>query len=79
MQFALDPKAIKDTLVDGHHNQRSSDLDRRHLLKLGFAAMVAASLPGRQLQAQSAPESCAPPIPANHGLSNGGALGIGGP
>ena len=73
MQFTLDPKSTKETLVDLHHNQRSSHLDRRHLLKLGVASVVAASLPGLQLKAQSAPESCAPPIPANHGLSNGGS------
>ena len=46
MQFTLDPKPTKDTQVDQHHNQRSSDLDRRHLLKLGIASVVATSLPG---------------------------------
>jgi hypothetical protein len=73
MQFTLDPKPTKDTQVDQHHNQRSSDLDRRYLLKLGVASVVAASLPGLQLKAQSPAETCAPPIPANHGLSNGGS------
>ena len=74
MEFTLDPKPTELMLTDRHHNQRSSDpgLNRRHLLKLGVASVVAASLPGRQVQAQSAPESCAPPIPKNHGLSNGG-------
>jgi len=69
MQFTLDPKLAKDMLVSQHHNQRGSNLDRRHLLKLGVASVVAASLPGLRLKAQS----CAPPIPANHGLSNGGS------
>ena len=75
MQVTLDPNPTESVPVDRHHNQRNVDmeLNRRHLLKLGVVTMVAASLPGRQLQAQSAPESCAPPIPANHGLSNGGS------
>jgi len=73
MQFISDPKSANDTLVDPHYNQRSSDLDRRHLLKLGVASVIAASLPGCQLLAQSAAQSCAPPIPANQGLSNGGS------
>jgi hypothetical protein len=75
MQFTLDPKSTENTLVDRHHNQRSSDmeLNRRRLLKLGIATVVAASLPGRQLQAQSTPETCAPPIPQNHAASNGGS------
>jgi hypothetical protein len=73
MQFTLAFKPTRQKSVDPHHDQRSSDLDRRYLLKLGIATVMAASLPGRQLQAQSAPGSCAPPIPANHGLSNGGS------
>jgi hypothetical protein len=76
MQCTLDPNLPKDMLIDRNHNQRSSDLDRRHLLKLGVASVatvLATALPSRQLQAQSTPESCAPPIPANHGLSNGGS------
>jgi len=28
MQFTLDPKPTKDTQVDQHHNQRSSDSNR---------------------------------------------------
>src|SRR5437899_1126843 len=58
--------------TDWHHNQCSSALNRRNLLKLGVATVVAASLPGRQLLAQSVPETCAPPIPQNHAPSNGG-------
>jgi hypothetical protein len=73
MQYIPDPKSTGQTLAEQHHNQRSSDLNRRPLLKLGVATVVAASLPGGQLKAQSAQESCAPPIPANHGLSNGGS------
>jgi len=73
MQFTLDPKPAKKTSADQHHNQRSSNLERRHLLKLGIASVMTASMPGRQLMAQAAPESCAPPIPPNHGLSNGGS------
>ena len=77
MQFTLDPNLTdsnltKDPLIDQHHNQRSSYLDRRDLLKLGIASVMAASLPGGRLQAQSAPDSCAPPIPQNHAVSNGG-------
>jgi hypothetical protein len=75
MQFTLDPKPTENPLVDQHHSQRSPNLElhRRHLLKLGFATVVAASLPGRQLHAQSTPEPCAPPIPQNHAASNGGS------
>ncbi len=49
-----------------------SGLNRRRLLQLGIASAAAASLPGISLHAQSAPPSCAPPIPPAHGLSNGG-------
>ena len=48
----------------------SSGLNRRSLLKFGIASAAAAS--GVLLQAQSTLESCAPPIPQNHGVSNGG-------
>lgn len=51
---------------------RSSGLNRRSLLKLGMASAAAASVSGVLLHAQSTPESCAPPIPQAHGLSNGG-------
>jgi hypothetical protein len=73
MQFTLDPKPAE--LTDRHHHPCGADpeLNRRHLLKLGVATMVAAALPGGQLKAQSAPESCAPPIPQNHAVSNGGS------
>jgi hypothetical protein len=57
MQFTLDPNLTKDTLVDRHHNQRSSHLDRRHLLKLGVVSVLATALTGQPLQAESAPES----------------------
>ena len=65
MQFTLDPTLAENTLVDWRRHQRSSNLDRRHLLKLGFATVIAASLPSRQLHAQAAPETCAPPIRKN--------------
>ncbi len=51
----------------------SFSLDRRRWLKLGVTSMVTASLPATLLNAQSAPESCAPPIPLNHAPSNGGS------
>lgn len=53
---------------------RSSELavDRRHLFKLGIASVFAVWMPGRMLYAQSAPQSCAPPIPKGHSPSNGG-------
>jgi hypothetical protein len=47
--------------------------NRRHWLKLGVTSALAACLPSLLLDAQSAPESCAPPIPQNHEASNGGA------
>lgn len=78
MQFVIDAKPTldakrkKDTLVDQRHNQPGSELGRRHLLKLGIASMVATTLASCQLHAQAASESCAPPIPASNGLSNGG-------
>jgi hypothetical protein len=75
MQFTLDPNQTEDAPVDRHHTQCHSDpgLNRRHLLKVGFASVVAASLPGGRLRAQSAQQACAPPIPPNHGTSNGGS------
>jgi hypothetical protein len=75
MEFSLDRKPTVLTLIDRRQsNDRSSDLElnRRRLLKLGVASIVAASLPGRPLHAQSAPQSCSPPIPQNHAPSNGG-------
>jgi hypothetical protein len=53
--------------------RHSSEINRRSLLKLGIASAAAASVSGVLLQAQSNPESCAPPIPPDHGLSNGGS------
>jgi len=48
-------------------------LDRRRWLKLGVGSAVVASLPGTLLDAQSAPQSCAPPIPQDHEPANGGS------
>src|SRR5207247_9787159 len=55
-------------------NDCSSDLElnRSRLLKLGVGSIGAVSLPGGLLHAQSAPQSCAPPIPQHHAPSNGG-------
>jgi hypothetical protein len=47
--------------------------DRRRWLKFGVTSTLAAWLPGTLLDAQSAPQSCASPIPQHHGPSNGGA------
>ncbi len=54
-------------------HDRSSGLDRRRLLQLGLASAAAVSVSSLNLHAQSAPQSCAPPIPPMHGLSNGGS------
>jgi hypothetical protein len=51
----------------------SSGLNRRSLLKLGIASAAASSVSGVLLQAQSTPASCAPPIPQDHTVSNGGS------
>ncbi|MGA9353853.1 MAG: hypothetical protein WBV46_09205 [Terriglobales bacterium] len=48
-------------------------LDRRRWVKLGLTSAAAACVPGALIDAQSAPQSCAPPIPQNHEPSNGGA------
>jgi hypothetical protein len=48
------------------------ELNRRRWLTLGAASAAAACVPGALLDAQSAPQSCAPPIPQNHEPSNGG-------
>ncbi|MGI9101478.1 MAG: hypothetical protein ACR2IF_03450 [Terriglobales bacterium] len=49
-------------------------LDRRRLLKMGTAMAAAASFPIPLLHGQAAGDSsCAPPIPQNHGVSNGGS------
>jgi len=49
------------------------ELNRRRWLKLGITSSVASLLPAALLDAQSAPQSCGPPIPQNHEPSNGGA------
>jgi|SRR5437660_8179909 len=75
MEFALDPKPTVFTLpVRQHGNDRSPDLElnRRGLLKLAVSSIVGAQLPGRLLPAQSAPQSCSPPITQDHAPSNGG-------
>ncbi len=46
--------------------------NRRRWLGVGLASALATWLPSRLLGAQSAPQSCAPPIPKNHEPSNGG-------
>jgi hypothetical protein len=75
MEFALEPKPTALTLLGRQRtNDHSPDLklNRRRLLKLGVASIAAASLPGRLLHAQSAQQSCSPPIPQSHAPSNGG-------
>lgn len=52
---------------------RNPGLNRRGALKLGLASAVVASLPSNGLHAQTAPQTCAAPIPQNHEPSNGGA------
>ncbi len=54
-------------------HRRSFESSRRNYLKLGVASAFAAWLPASRLNAQSTPQSCAPPIPQNHEPSNGGA------
>jgi hypothetical protein len=49
------------------------ELNRRHWLVLGVSSALAVWLPDPQLEAQSAPQSCAPTIPQNHEPSNGGS------
>jgi hypothetical protein len=51
---------------------RCADLNRRRWLELGVTSVFAAWLRDTRLSAQSAPPSCAPPIPQNHEPSNGG-------
>lgn len=76
MEFALGSKQTALTRIDGKQsNDERSDpeLNRRHLLKLGVASIVAGSLPGQLLHAQSAPQTCSPPVPQDHSPSNGGS------
>jgi hypothetical protein len=51
---------------------RSYKLNRRRWLGLGVTSALAAWLSDRRVDAQSATQSCAPPIPQNHEASNGG-------
>ncbi len=51
---------------------RCADLNRRRWLELGVTSLFAAWLRDTRMSAQSAPPSCAPPIPQNHEPSNGG-------
>ncbi|MGB9233363.1 MAG: hypothetical protein WCC04_03055 [Terriglobales bacterium] len=71
MKLGLDAKL---TGVNGQRCNDLSDLepDRRRLLKLGAASLLATSLSGRMLRAQSSPQQCAPAIPQNHAPANGG-------
>jgi hypothetical protein len=61
MEFSFSPKK---TILTG--------INRRHLMSVGMASVVAGLIPRPLLQAQSAPQSCAPPIPPEHSLANGG-------
>jgi hypothetical protein len=56
----------------GFDRVRCFEWNRRRWLGLGVTSALAAWLPGTRLDAQSAPQSCAPPIPQNHEPSNGG-------
>lgn len=47
-------------------------LNRRGLLKLGAASIIAGAVSSRQLSAQSGPQTCTPAIPQNGAPSNGG-------
>src|SRR5947207_3989154 len=72
--YRRDRKLPVLTLSDRQYsNDCSSDLElnRSRLLKLGVGSIGAVSLPGGLLHAQSAPQSCAPPIPPHHPPSNG--------
>jgi hypothetical protein len=75
MALALDRQPTVLTLMNRLHSHKRRSalaLHRRRWLKLGVAAIVVASWPGRLLHAQSTPPSCSPPIPQNHAPSNGG-------
>ena len=54
-------------------NSCAAEFSRRRWLKLGLTSAVAAFVSGKKLDAQSALQSCAPPIPQNREPSNGGA------
>ena len=51
---------------------RCFELNRRRWLELGVTSALAMWLPGTRVDAQSAPQFCAPPIPQNYEASNGG-------
>lgn len=55
MRFTLGPNSRKQAPVDLPNDQRNPglELDRRHLLKLGVASVLATALPGPKLHAQS--------------------------
>jgi hypothetical protein len=74
MIFAFDSNSAVPRIDQGHAGSHTSPLglNRRRLLKLGFVSAVAASLPS-EVQAQSPPRACAPPIPQKHAPSNGGS------
>src|ERR1700681_4142743 len=80
MEFAFDPKPTTPLAVDRlainrqHDNDSTSHLalNRRRLLRIGVASIVAAAQTARLLHAKSAP-LCAPTIPQDHSPSNGGS------
>lgn len=75
MESGLDTTAAKLAEIEGCRKPGTSVLEsnRRCLLKLGAASILASSLPGRMLHAQSGPPQCAPAIPPNHEPANGGS------
>jgi len=76
MKATLDPKLKAHKQIDrypGNARRSETTMDRRHLFTLGIASVFALWAPGRLLRAQSAPQSCAPPIPQDHSPSNGGS------
>lgn len=74
MDFARNAKPAARMADHTRSNDRSSglQLNRRTLLGLGIGSIFAASLPGPLIRAQSATQSCAPPIPQDHAPANGG-------
>ncbi|HEY6349164.1 MAG TPA: hypothetical protein VI636_07125 [Candidatus Angelobacter sp.] len=74
MDFALNAKPAAHMADQARSTDRSSGLqmNRRTLLGLGIGSVFAASLPGQLIRAQSATQSCAPPIPQDHAPANGG-------
>lgn len=76
MDFILDAGRTTGLRVDrqGRDKSRSDlELNRRCLLQLGAASIVAAALADRPLYAQSGAATCAPLIPQNGAPSNGGS------